>query len=262
VDGTALAVASPCAKQVTIEPAATLSGKVEVTATAERQAEIDQLDIAGGATASIGVRGRDCNGAGWRLSFGLFRSGIENGPTLMIAVKVPAGMAIDIKETRSTDYQVGAVGGTLRLDLSGSGDVSAEEAKDLVAKLSGSGDARLERVQGSLEARLSGSGNLSVGRADVSDAALTLSGSGNASVEEGDFSQVAARLSGSGDLSLGDGKIGTLTLVSSGSADAGIDARVTDADLSVTGSSDVRIREVTGRIKQSRHGSGSIEIGR
>jgi len=261
IDGASLAIASPCAKTVTIEPSSDLAGKVEIAATAKRQSEIDQLDIAGGAIAAIGVRGGHCKGGGLHIALGLFKLGIDSGPSLAITVKVPAGMAIDIKESKSTEYEIGAIGGQLALDLSGSGDVSVEDAKDPVVRLSGSGDVQFDRVSGKLAGRLSGSGDLSIERAEISDADLAISGSGDFSVDGGDFAALAIRLSGSGDASVGEGKIGSLTLVSSGSGDAHIEAVVADADLSAGGSSDVAVHEVTGQIKQVRHGSATIKIG-
>jgi hypothetical protein len=261
VDGDSLALASPCAKTVTIEPSSDLAGKVEIAATAKRQSELDQLDIAGGAIAAIAVQGGQCRGKGPHLSFSFLRLGIESGPSLAITVKVPAGMAIDIKESKSTEYDIGAVGGRLALDLSGNGDVSVEDAKDPVVRLSGSGDVQFDRVSGKLAGRLSGSGDLSIERAEISDADLAISGSGDFSVDGGDFAALAIRLSGSGDASVGEGKIGSLTVVSSGSGDVQIDAVVADADLSAGGSSDVAVHEVTGQIKQVRHGSATIKIG-
>ena len=261
VDGGALAIATPCAKTVTIEPSADLSGKIEVSARAKHRSEIDQLDIAGGTTASIGAREHGCKGGGPHISFSLFNLGLTTGPSLEIAVKVPAGTAIDIKEAKSTDYQIGAVGGALTLDLSGSGDVSAEDAKDPVVHLSGGGSAQLDQASGRLEGRLSGSGDLSIGHADLASADLATSGSGDISADSGDFTALTVHMSGSGDLSLGEGKIGSLTLASSGSGSAEIEAVVGDADLSASGSSDIDLHEVTGQVKQSRRGSGEIKIG-
>ncbi|HMA51632.1 MAG TPA: DUF2807 domain-containing protein [Magnetospirillaceae bacterium] len=261
VDGASLAIASPCAKSVSIEPSSELSNRVEVSATARRQSEIDQLEVAGGATAAIGAHGRKCAGGGPHISVNLFRLGIDSGPSLEITVKVPAGMAIDIKESKSSDYDIGAVGGVLTLDLSGSGDVSAEDAKDPVVRLSGSGDAQFDKVTGKLEGHLSGSGDLSIARADISSADLAASGSGDISVDEGDFASLSVRLSGSSDLSVGDGKIGSLTLISSGSSSLRVDAVVADADLSAGGSSDIAVHEVTGQVRQAHHGSATIKIG-
>lgn len=259
VDGTALAMNSPCAKSVSIEPSSDLSGKVEVAAKARRSSEIDQLDVAGGSTAAIGAR--KCGGGMPHISFSLFTLGIDSGPSLEITVKVPAGTAIDIREAKSTDYRIGSVGGVLTADLSGSGDLSAEEATDPVLRLSGSGDAKFDKVTGKLQGRLSGSGDLSIGRADLASADLTVSGSGDVKVDEGDFSTLTVRLSGSGDLKVGDGRIGSLTLVSSGSANAHLASVVADADLSAGGSSDIDVNEVTGQLKQVRHGSATIKIG-
>jgi hypothetical protein len=260
LDGGALAIVTPCAKTVSIEPSPDLAGKVEVSA-AGRRSEIDQLAVTGGATASIGAQGGKCKGGGAHFSFSLFRLGLDTGPSLAITVKVPAGTAIDIKESKSTDYDIGAVGGGLTLDLSGSGDVSVAEAKDPVVRLSGSGDAQLDKVSGTLDGRLTGSGDLSIGRADVSVANLASSGSGDLSVDEGDFTAITVRLTGSGGLSLGAGKVGSLTLASSGSGDAQIDSVVGDADLSASGSGDIEVHEVTGQVKQAHHGSASIKIG-
>jgi len=260
VDGGDLRIVTPCAKTVSIEPSADLTGKVEVSATG-RRGEIDQLDVAGGATASMGAHDGKCKGGGPHFSFSLFRLGVDTGPSLAITVKVPAGTAIDIREGKSTDYDIGAVGGVLTLDLSGSGDVSAAEVKDPVVRLSGSGDAQLDKVSGTLDGRLTGSGDLSIGRADVSNANLASSSSGDLSVDEGDFAALAVRLTGSGDLSVGEGKVGSLTVASSGSGGAQVDAVVGDADLSASGSGDIEVHEVTGQCKQAHHGSGSIKIG-
>jgi hypothetical protein len=261
IDGASLAIVSPCAKTVTIEPSSDLAGKIEIAATAKRQSELDQLDITGGAIAAIGLQGGHCKGKGPHISFSFLRLGIESGPSLAITVKVPAGMAIDIKESKSTEYDIGAIGGALALDLSGTGDVSVDDAKDPVMHLSGSGDVQLDRVSGKLEGRLSGSGDLSIAHAEVSDADLANSGSGDLSVDEGDFASLAIRLSGSGDASVGEGKIGLLTVISSGSGDAQIDAVAADADLSAGGSSDIAVHSVTGQLKQVRHGSATIKIG-
>lgn len=262
VEGSTLAISSPCAKVVTIEPSSTLVGKVEVNASAERQSEIDQLQVSGGPVASIEAKDRRCK-SGWpHFTFGFFHFGLTTDSSLEVTVTVPAGMAIDIRENNNTDYAIGAVAGTLHLDLSGSGDVEADEAKDLVVHLSGSGSAQLDKVSGKLEGNLSGSGDLSIGRAEVSTADLSVSGSGDVSVDEGVFFTVTAHLSGSGSLSLGEGKVGALTVSSSGNSDVQVDATVTDADLSASGSGDISLREVTGQMKQSKHGSGSITIGK
>jgi hypothetical protein len=260
VAGNTLKIVTPCAKAVTIEPSATLSGQIEVSASADRKGEIERLEVEGGSVASIGIQDHRCK-SGWpHLSLGLFHLGISTAPTLALTVKVPAGIAIDISEANVADYEIGPVGGQLMLDISGSGDVSADDAKDPIIHISGSGGAALEHVVGRVEAHLSGSGDLRIGHAEAASADLRDSGSGDIGVDEGDFSAVTARLSGSGSLSLGEGKIGSLTVASSGNSDVDVDATITDADLSVTGSGGIRLHQVTGQLKQSRHGSGSIEI--
>ena len=241
VDGTALSVTTPCAKTVSIEPATSLSGKIEISASAQHQEEIDQLAISGGSRASIGSKERHCKGNGPHLSFGGANIGITTGSTLELIVKVPTGAALEIKESGSADYRIGAVDGPLKAELHGSGDIDAEKVRDVVVHQTGSGDARFDTITGNIEGKITGSGDFEVAHADSPAAVYSLTGSGNVEIEEG--------------------KIGSLSVTISGSSDVSVRASVTDADLTLRGSGDVALREVTGHVQQTVHGSGRIDIG-
>lgn len=298
-DGTELRVASPCAKRITIEPSASLQGKIEVSGHADHQQEIDQVTVTGGSTATITRKDDSCWTPGNNIRVGNVHIGISERPTLELTVKVPQAINISIREGASGDYRIGAVDGTLKLDLHGSGSVEAENAKELTLALTGSGDAHIDQVAGRIEGKISGSGDLDIAKATVASTSLTITGSGGAEIRNGDIGAVTvylhgsgkfsgpaatgdlkvessgsssfslhsvtaanayARVSGNGDIDLGDGTIGSLVVSSTGSADVRIDAVVTDADLSEHGSGDMELRKVTGKLSRSEHGSGKIRV--
>lgn len=242
VDGAALAVTTPCARNVSIEPSSALSGKIEIDASAEHQAEIDQLAVQSLSRVSISSSEKRCKGNGPHISVGGVNVGITTGPTLELIVRVPAGTPIEIKESDSADYRVGAVDGPLKVELQGSGDIDAERVKDLHVQLTGSGDAQFDTVAGRIDGRTTGSGEFRVVRADSPAADFTLTGSGGVTIE--------------------GGKIGALTISVTGSSDVAIDAGVADADLILRGSGDVALRNVTGQVRQTVKGSGQVEIHR
>jgi len=298
VQGTELRITSPCAKTISIEPASGLAGQVQVEATSAHPEEIDQLAVSGGSVASISKTGQNCWNPAPHVEIGNVHIGVSSDPTLALTVRVPAGMALAIKEGGIGEYHIGAVGGSLHLDLTGSGSVDAEEAKDFNLSISGSGDARLGSVGGRLDGRISGSGSLTVAKAVLSSTDLKITGSGDVTIDEGTLgaltlavhgsgdvkgpaatgvhyegtgsgklflrsvsaASVSVKVSGNGDVSLGDGTIGTLTVLSSGSSDIRVAASVTDADLTVRGSGDVTVDRVTGQLNRVEKGSGTIKI--
>jgi hypothetical protein len=298
VEGSDLRFATPCAKRVTIEPSSSLSGKIEVTAHADHQEEVDQLAVTGGSTALVARKDDSCWTPGKNIRIGNIHIGASLEPTLELTVKVPQSINIAIKESGSGDYRIGAVDGTLRLDLHGSGSVEAENAKELSFGLTGSGGAHIQQVMGKIEGKISGSGDLDVAKANVASTDVTITGSGSATIHQGDLgaatvylhgsgqfsgpaagnvkvessgsssfslhsvnaATVSLHVTGNGDIDLGDGSIGSLVAASHGSADIRIGAAVTDADLSVHGSGDIILHKVTGQLSRSEHGSGKIKI--
>jgi len=298
VPGDELRVSTPCAKSVTIEPSASLKSKVEVVARADHQQEIDNLSISGGGSALITRASDSCWFPGPNVQIGGVHLGLSEEPTLQLTVRVPQNVAIAVKEGGSADYRIGDVGGSLRLELNGSGSVDAASAKELNLTISGSGDAHIDQVVGHIEGKISGSGNLRVGKAAVPSTNMTISGSGDSEIDQGEIGTVtvtlhgsgkftgpaagdvkvessgsadfslqsvkaasaSVKVSGNGDVELGEGAIGSLLVASTGSANVRVRAVAANADLSVRGSGDIEVRKVTGTLSRSEHGSGRITI--
>lgn len=248
LDGRALKIVSPCAKRVTIEPG---TGAIAVVATARNAEELDRLAAAGGAPATLGLAaGAKCH-----------RRWPTWSPTLEIAIRAPAGLALEIHEDGSGSYSVAVPVGALVLDLRGSGGVDAGAATAVTAGSHGSGGVSIAEVAGAVTADASGSGTLHFGRIG---GALTAraSGSGDVQVDAIQAPVATVTASGSGDVRLGGGSVGALQVQASGSGDVIVGAVAGDATVRATGSGSVRVAKATGRISSDAHGSGSVSIGR
>lgn len=227
LDGTQVQLRLSCVKAVEITPSADLHGKVEVGAEAESADELKPLALTGGATAKIERQG-DCRTH-------------DHEPTLTLSIKVPREMTIDLKDSGSGDYQIGAVGGPLKIVLAGSGDVRAERASTLDLEVAGSGTLDLDRLDGAGKIDLRGSGDVKIGEGTMPSLEIALRGSGDVNIGNAQIDKLVARIAGSGDIDIG----GT----------------VADAKLSTAGSGDISIAKATGKIEQSKVGSGSINVG-
>jgi hypothetical protein len=228
VQGSSLKIATPCAKTVDIQPGGE-ARQIKVAATADHGEEIDQLKINGGEPATIDVGGARC----W-LSGLLYEK-----PTLVLTIKVPDGMAIEVNDGGSARYTIGAVGGALALTYSGSSGVKAVNSKDLTITVSGSGTSEIGDVDGKLKAKVSGSGDLSISHLHASASELTLSGSGNIKVADGDAGALSGSVSGSGNLAL--------------PAAAG-------AHLNASGSGDIAVKSVKGMFDAKLSGAGNLSV--
>lgn len=269
VAGENLQISSPCAETVTILSATNLQGRIEVTASARHQEEIDQLRVVGGPSALVDKTGPRC----WS----------NNSPSLTLVLHVPVKTPIKISEHGSTNYNLGDIGGTLQLDLDGSGDVTAGHSANLSIVSSGSGDVEVAAIDGAVQGKLSGSGNLSLGKTLSNGSGLQfvstgsgnitirqtsgplqakLSGSGNLTVDQIETASVDLRTTGSSSIHLAKGSIDDLSIAASGSSDINIGAQVVNAALNITGSSDVSLPSVSGHVMQNQSGSGHLQIGK
>jgi hypothetical protein len=230
IDGTALSVEISCVDKVDIQPRADLAGKVEVLATSTDAALLKDFVFTGGTTASITRDRHVCV------------STTNDRPKVFVSIKVPAGMPVDIKNGGSTDYTIGAVGGSLHARLAGSGNVTAEKVTDLDLNISGSSNARIAQLTGPTDIRIAGSGDVKIADATIPSLKIDVRGSGNVSVDQG--------------------RIGTLSAAVAGSGDLRIKADVQDATLSTVGSGNIEVAKVAGTLSSSKAGSGSIRIGR
>ena len=232
LSGHALSVASPCARSVTVMPDATLNGQIVVDATADAQGEIGHLalDSAGG-TARIHTQPGEC----WQRVPG-------QAPTLALRVRVPAQAAVSVDEAGSSRYTLGAIGGALAADLSGSVVMTAEAVTASSIELSGSGSVGVRRADG--------------------PASIHLSGSGSVTVDHLMAPSLAVDMSGYGHLTVGSGRIGQVSLNSSGVSGVQIGADVGNAAVDLSGEGTVHFAAVSGALTKDISGVGEVTVGR
>jgi hypothetical protein len=230
IDGKSLAIEVNCVDKVEIQPDASLSGKVAVEASSPDPDDLEDFVFTGGETASVTRERHVC------VSQRIDRPGVT------VAIKLPAGMAIDIHNGGSTDYVIGAVGGSLHAHLAGSGNITAETVTDLALSIAGSSDGRFGQVTGPAEIGIAGSGDVKIGSAAMPSLKIDIRGSGNVAVDRGQIGTLSAAVAGSGDIS--------------------IHADVKDASLSSVGSGDIDVAKVSGALSSSKAGSGTIRAGR
>ena len=231
--GASLGIDTPCAARVTISPDAGLHGQVVVTATADHREELDRLVLDSTAKAA---RIKTLPAGCWQPEpLGEFR------PTLALAVRVPAGFGLAIDESGITAYSIGAVGGTLDMDLYGAQAVTDAFATTVTAGLSGESTVTLARVEGNTSIDLSGHGHVRIGQASMA--------------------KLTVNLSGAGVVSVAGGKIGDAALDASGAGDIQVGADVGDADVNISGVGNVHFAKVTGAVTKDVSGMGSVSVG-
>jgi hypothetical protein len=229
LDGKRLLVDVTCVAQVDIRPQAGLAGKVMVEANSNVEGELKDFAFAGGDTASVARARRDCTGTG------------NDRPKITVAIQVPAGIPIDIRNAGSTDFVIGPVGGTLAARLAGSGKVKAESVTDLDLSIAGSSDTQFAEVTGAGDIHIAGSGSMKIANAAMASLKIDIRGSGSVGIDQGKVGKLSAAIAGSGNLH--------------------VKADVQDADLSTFGSGSIDVAKVSGVLSSSRTGSGSIRIG-
>ena len=176
----------------------------------------------------------------------------------------------------SADVTVGRTG-QIAANMRGSGDLEGESSGDVIIKSHGSGDVELGDIA-SLEINLHGSGDLELG--DVGGSVeITSHGSGDAELNDidgslsysghgsGDFeaasvtgSRAYLKSHGSGDIDIGGGNVERLEIVVRGSATVEYSGEADSANLSASGSGDIRVDRVTGVAEIKTSGSGDVEI--
>lgn len=123
------------------------------------------------------------------------------------------------------------------------------------AAVAGSGDIRVDRVEGDFSGKVAGSGGIEVGAIEGGSAELEIAGSGSVKAA-GTADQVTAKIAGSGDIDAGGlaAKAATIKIAGSGN----VRARASDtAAVNIAGSGDV---EVIGGAKCTvkKAGSGNV----
>lgn len=120
-----------------------------------------------------------------------------------------------------------------------------------------SGQVNIGDTEGKLQARVTGANNIFAGR--VKDAVLSVKGSGDIRVQEVNGS-LTAQIAGSGDIRVRDGSVTTLNITITGSGDIIFGGRAEDAILTITGSGDIKVAHIKNRPVTNIVGSGDIDI--
>lgn len=183
----------------------------------------------------------------------------------------------DISLGHCSDLVFGDITGPLDLDISASGDLTADHVGAADIRIKGSGDVTLESVS-DLEVSINGSGDFEVG-AITGDAILSSRGSGDIDIDEltgvldyqsngsGDLSiddiesdQVKISTNGSGDVDFGSGNIDRLKVRTNGSGDVSFRGQAGDVEARSNGSSDIYVRKASGEVRANVSGSGGVKI--
>jgi hypothetical protein len=242
--GTKLVLKLDCPVEVTIDPDPGLSGKVSVEARAEDQDELDGVHFTGGDAVVVEQHGH-CAEEGFHFGFSFNFNPFEdvhiNETSLKLAVKVPEGLPIELKVVRAGKYEIGDIGGPLKLDLSGASQVKAERLSALEAVSAGASAIEV--------AHLDGPGS------------VDLRGGGGVSIKYGKMPSLKLDSRGAGALEVKGGEIGTLDVELAGAGAADIGARVTgDATLRIMGIGAIEVKKVDGTVHKEVDGLGTIEV--
>ena len=144
-----------------------------------------------------------------------------------------------------------------QIDINGSGDVYAESTDTLDATINGSGDIDFNSVHDSAEITINGSGDISLDTAKNVDA--TINGSGDISIKTatGDLS---TEIRGSGDITIG-GCVENFQCSVSGSGDINaVDLTASEADIRLSGSSEVTIGRIIKSSKEKIERSATLTV--
>ena len=133
---------------------------------------------------------------------------------------------------------VGDVGAGLEIDVSGDADVMTGDAATVDVDIAGPGDVILGTVDGMLDVSIAGSGLVRTARLD---------------------GPLTTRIAGSGAVFVQSGRADTLKATIDGSGGVYIDGAAVRPVLRLFGSSEVKMRTVSGRI--THHGGGEVFVG-
>jgi hypothetical protein len=156
----------------------------------------------------------------------------------------------------------GSIGGGDSVDLAngGCGDWSvADQAGPLTARLAGSGDLRAGSA-GSADFKIAGSADV-IMRAVRNGLTTAISGSGDVTADAVN-GPLHARIAGSGDVRIRGGAVTDMDVAVSGSGDVRFGGVAQSLTAQVSGSGDVSAAHVTGPVTKHVSGSGDVTAGR
>jgi hypothetical protein len=228
LEGSQLELRLSCVKTVTIDPEPGMEGKIEITASADSQDELDRLEFSGGTVARVTLKDNCRHFLGH--------------PSLTLAIKVPPATPISLDDAGAGEYAVGSVGGTLKAELAGAGELRIQRITALDLRSAGAAEIRIDRLDG--------------------PGSLALAGAGEVTIGDGTMPKLKLESDGAGAFHVKGGEIGTLDISLAGAGDAEIHAPVQDASLEIAGIGNIHVDKVTGTVHRSSvSGFGNIEIG-
>lgn len=199
------------------------------------------------------------------------RIALAGSPDVVVTVGGAAAVRAEGDQELLDRLEVVNEGGQLRIGLrdAAGGWFSWGSHRNLVvhvslpalagATIAGSGDMRIDRVQGpAFAGNVTGSGDLSVGSMQADQASFSVTGSGDITAA-GRAQTASASVTGSGDLHLAGLEVANATVAVAGSGDIGIRATQT-ATVEVHGSGDVTVSGPA-HCTISKSGSGDVRCG-
>lgn len=192
---------------------------------------------------------------------------------LTVTITLAPGTAVKV-DNYIGDAEIGSIRAALKMNTTG-GEVRVGDVTDADVSIAGSGDIRLGRVDGDLDASIAGSGSVNAG--DTHDADVEIAGGGEIRLGavRGDFDvdiagsgevyalsvhgKVNIDVAGSGDVRIDGGAADPLKVDIAGSGDVRFGGTANDPDVSVMGSGDVWIAAYTGTLSSD---GADIRIGK
>jgi hypothetical protein len=149
--------------------------------------------------------------------------------------------SLDLHNSGCSAWTVADVAGDAKLHESGAGSVRMGASNRLRVQLSGASNVHATRVRQGLDARLSGAGGVRIDN---------LAGS------------LDAQVSGVGQIKVAGGRASLVRASVSGIGGVEFDGVADNLDASISGLGGVRVREVTGSVRKSVSGGGSVQVGK
>ena len=153
---------------------------------------------------------------------------------------VNPGDSLELSNSGCGDWSVADQSGALNIHQSGSGNVKAGSAGSADVGVSGSGDVSLHTVRVGLSTAIAGSGNVT---------AVSVSG------------PLHARIAGSGDIRIAGGAVTDMDVSVAGSGDVRFGGVAQSLNARIAGSGDVTVAKVTGSVTKHVAGSGDVNVG-
>ena len=228
--------------------------------------EGNTLHISGSDIASFNVWD-------WKKWFDFSHINDERYGKLFIKVTVPKGTDVRVEDLVG-DATIGDTYGPLRLETS-AGDATVGRVASARVELAGSGKIAMSDVAGELRLEIAGSGRVTAGR--VGSVRADIAGSGDAQVGaigggasidiagSGDFTAarvngpVRVDIAGSGNVKIADGLADPLHVDIIGAGDLYFGGTANDPRVSAMGSGNVRIKSYTGKLHND--GMATVQIG-